>query len=986
MSMSIESGPNFFEEKDSLPTNSGDEANTTSAEELSGEQPKNREVTYAQDIIRYLYEKSRGSHELTKGDLKLLYETKHLQIGGQDMSLVEELRASRNLEKDIQLVLECQPEQITQSITDINENTRVYVGPIVEEIKNPKTGEWEIKKEYKGVFHKLAGLEHVYTEFPEGRISQSKLEIGGGDEKHLEEKLKAEGISTDIYTLDMMRSENFSATQERSLVSLIWLKVGDLWKNGSPTTAQLYARIQELGLELCPAETGPRQRLVDIQQPVGDQYRIGVQSGSGEYGSLNIFSLKRNDKGLELHGGYASPDLVWNLDEKFAFRLSQNSPSPKENGVARSSRNTDRIYRVNEVEGGFEVTVPGLLDAERETLVGISKLPLFKNREEAEQAADKQRERDRDKLEKASLEKTFGYFYRIDKTEDGKFRVTLPGLTDSETGYYVGKSDRDFDTWEQARDYFLQEKDKEERLTQNPILEISMGNNEKIAFSALDCFNPIVAPSKRAHEVPKSIEEYLLKKEVLAHAGSGTYHKTVDEEGWERKLYSFISSYLEKDGVETAEQLGIRNLDALTPRQAIELATQVVIDLTKYKKSDMTRKEETEADRSSALELLREGQLRRNNSDWEGNGVCRNFACLVKAVFESLKANQTSFSRLRNTYCLYEVGTEDDFDKKMSGDIDRRYKTLQPERALHAYNSFVTISREGDADTVIVDATWGSRNLETKKVENLDYTLTRMEGTIFKIFSKNQQEIPHKEEQLKHVLSFYMLMMEKTTESDNQVGQEEVRYFYTTRAVKLMSLEGIPKDLPKPFVKLIEQDYLKLASNADPLDIETLYKISQNSPDLNFIGIFSAYFEDRPLSDYHADALIFRDENLQIAAFEELRLKKGFDDFLKESPKFRIRMREVAPQLFTDFSPSTKKEDERELQYLIASQQIINSRIIDLENPSEESSKSFFNKGRRSLRAINEQLYDEKYAGLSDYQLVKQYDEIYRELSYQAKR
>jgi hypothetical protein len=354
------------------------------------------------------------------------------------------------------------------------------------------------------------------------------------------------------------------------------------------------------------------------------------------------------------------------------------------------------LYDIREVDGGFEVTLPGLFDEKREAIVGTRK-ERFRTKEEADQAVERVQENVKEYLERASLKKTFTYFYRINKAPDGKFCVVLPGLIDSKTGNYVGTIERIFDSWKQAKEYFLEQKENEEALTQNPLLEIQTGEDERIAFSDLDAFNPHVAPSEKSHEIPNSIKKYLLDKEKLAGTdiSASTYQETIKEKDWERKLYSFVVEYLEKNGPEIAKQLGIENLESLTPKQAIELATQIVIDLTKYKWSDSGEQklksseklEKTKADQSTALQLLREGQLNKENSDWEGNGVCRNFASLVKAVFEALKANQTRFNQLRDTYCLYEGDTETFAPKREDTDV------FEMQKSGHAWNTFVTVSR-----------------------------------------------------------------------------------------------------------------------------------------------------------------------------------------------------------------------------------------------------------------------------------------------------
>ena len=210
------------------------------------------------------------------------------------------------------------------------------------------------------------------------------------------------------------------------------------------------------------------------------------------------------------------------------FEQPKNLPPtevPKEAPKQEGKKIGRSLYDINETEGNFEVVLPGLFDKKRELIVGTRR-ENFTTREEAEQAIEKSREADRILFERASLEKTYQkHFFRIDETKEGKFRVVLPGLVDSKNGYYVGTSYKEFDSWDQAKEHFLQSKESEEKLSQKPILEVQTSEKEKIAFSQLDAFNPGVAPSEQPHEIPKSIEEYLMGKGRLdgSEPSAGTY-------------------------------------------------------------------------------------------------------------------------------------------------------------------------------------------------------------------------------------------------------------------------------------------------------------------------------------------------------------------------------------------------------------------------------------------------------------------------------
>jgi hypothetical protein len=54
--------------------------------------------------------------------------------------------------------------------------------------------------------------------------------------------------------------------------------------------------------------------------------------------------------------------------------------------------------------------------------------------------------------------------------------------------------------------------------------------------------------------------------------------------------------------------------------------------------------------------------------------------------------------------------------------------------------------------------------------------------------------------------------------------------------------------------------------------------------------------------------------------------------------------------------------------------------MIDPRKPSEERINGFFDKARQALRVINPEKYEELVANLDNYQLIKQYDRLDREL------
>jgi hypothetical protein len=518
-------------------------------------------------------------------------------------------------------------------------------------------------------------------------------------------------------------------------------------------------------------------------------------------------------------------------------------------------------------------------------------------------------------------------------------------------------------------------------------LELQTADNEKVAFSDFDSFNPQVAPSEHAHEIPSSIQTFVMKQEKVAgtHPSAGTYQETIKEKDWDSKLYTFVDSYLQGKGATIFKELGIKHLDSLTPRQSVELSTRIVIELSKY---DMTsdqkqppdqalKPQKTRADLNTAQQLLREGQSMQGMPNWEGNGVCRNFASTVKAVFEALKMHQTKFNQLRDTHCLFEEGHDDAFAPKR-----KKRNSEEVHREGHAWNTFITVSRTGSANATIVDATWAKRDLETRKVTGLDHTLTRMEPAVHEIGKSMGDASPQKTEQLSHILSYYALKMERPGGAGGSRTADQEKPYLASRALELLSKQGIPDEIPPGLCDTLTREYEKISPDADPSEIETLWKISQKHPQINISRILKGYLNNKQLDDYHAPDVLFRDDELQKKVFEEIKQRPEFEQFLKTSPKFRVRTREVVPPLFIGFSPETKPEDAQELIYLVQQSQYLNryGHLLNRLQPSADQVTKLFARARQTLAQLNPLQYDTAVSQLENYSIIKNYDKLYREL------
>lgn len=254
-----------------------------------------------------LERKKETDAPFTKDDLVFLYEI-NAPIEGfgyeRDPRIVE-LRANRNLDEDMLVIFACTKDQIAHVPSEINATTKVYVGQLEP-----------------GIFKKLPeNLEHVYTSFPDKKIRCDQVEIGGKSAPQLISEMERVGINISDYAKSILKNREFVPGKNQEDVTLIRLTVAELGFKTGATTEQIFARAQELGLELCPADTGPNYRLKYRSQPLNEWIYMGMKQISDSDGDPDIFRMERRGGGLWLSSNWAKPDDDWRQDNQFVFRL-----------------------------------------------------------------------------------------------------------------------------------------------------------------------------------------------------------------------------------------------------------------------------------------------------------------------------------------------------------------------------------------------------------------------------------------------------------------------------------------------------------------------------------------------------------------------------------------------------------------------------------------------------------------------------------------
>lgn len=113
--------------------------------------------------------------------------------------------------------------------------------------------------------------------------------------------------------------DRITCSQEEVDLDFVVLSVGDLGFKDGARYADICAKAQELGLELCPAEVGPALRLQYGDQPSGEWLCIAMEAidYGGDY--LATFVVGNDNSDLLLGGDLCHLDYTRNASAHFVF-------------------------------------------------------------------------------------------------------------------------------------------------------------------------------------------------------------------------------------------------------------------------------------------------------------------------------------------------------------------------------------------------------------------------------------------------------------------------------------------------------------------------------------------------------------------------------------------------------------------------------------------------------------------------------------------
>lgn len=195
---------------------------------------------------------------------------------------------------------------------------------------------WEIKRQLRQSggypFDPAALKRHLHTAI-EGKFAvighESKqwsvwrtMRIGTPDLRTANDfraALKAAGCKISGRASDMLNQPGFTAAAEESEIELVRLTVAELGFPKRATREDIYNRAKERGLDLCPAEVGPRLRLEYKDQPKGEWLRVAIDPIRVLGGDPDVWDVGHDADGLWILGDCGYPGNFWNASNQWVF-------------------------------------------------------------------------------------------------------------------------------------------------------------------------------------------------------------------------------------------------------------------------------------------------------------------------------------------------------------------------------------------------------------------------------------------------------------------------------------------------------------------------------------------------------------------------------------------------------------------------------------------------------------------------------------------
>lgn len=207
-----------------------------------------------------------------------------------------------NQTEDLPHIFQCEPSQIATRIEEIHPDTKAYIGP------------WSV-----AVHHALpATVLHVYNQTLENKVFRCTIELTTRTGGEYIEAFNAQGMQIRDWTIDNMLLPVIPLIKKES-VNLVSFSVSNLGLPDGVTLREIYAKADELGLDLCDPHVAPEMRLAFKDQPANSFYRIAMKPVIKPGGREVVFGVDRLGDGLWLDRDGGDMDGTWYASHVFVF-------------------------------------------------------------------------------------------------------------------------------------------------------------------------------------------------------------------------------------------------------------------------------------------------------------------------------------------------------------------------------------------------------------------------------------------------------------------------------------------------------------------------------------------------------------------------------------------------------------------------------------------------------------------------------------------
>ncbi|MEI7513095.1 MAG: hypothetical protein WCJ74_00545 [bacterium] len=269
--------------------------------EFGPEADKYKKKSKDMEKMTEIEKKTKANTQLTKEELEFLYELNGTieGFGYQKDPRIEEIRNQRNIKEDLPIIFSCEKTQIAENADGVNENTKAYIGPL-----------------YKNIFKELPeNIEHVYTEFPEGKVMIREIEIPSQEKtaQEYEQEITSSGMGVGDWGKDILYKADLKEGLGKKYKIVIVSNKSLGFPNGA-SRQESQDRAKKLGIasKLLPPIIGPELRKQYSNQPLGEYILVDMETIPDRDGDPSVFYVRRDSDGLWLdaNNGRASSSGV----------------------------------------------------------------------------------------------------------------------------------------------------------------------------------------------------------------------------------------------------------------------------------------------------------------------------------------------------------------------------------------------------------------------------------------------------------------------------------------------------------------------------------------------------------------------------------------------------------------------------------------------------------------------------------------------------